>query len=158
MRSAKTTGPEQTAVDPPSESLLVYGAVGTWLGILFVKSEVASWFRIQEMVRFQAFPMYGVIGGAVLVAALSVWLMRRRRTRTVRGEAISWPDESFTRPRVRHVLGGTVFGLGWGLLGACPGPIFALVGTGATVMLVGLLGAVAGAWTYGLLKARLPHG
>ena len=145
------------ATTPASEPLWVYLFLGIWLGTLFIKSEVASWFRIQEMFRFDAFHMYGVIGSAVAVAALSVALMKRRRSRTVRGEAIEWPDAELGRLRPNHLLGGVAFGLGWGLLGACPGPIFALIGTGALVVAVGLVGALAGAWTYGLLKSRLPH-
>jgi uncharacterized membrane protein YedE/YeeE len=152
------TEPAPTAPAPPSEErLVVYGLVGMWLGLIFVKSEVASWFRIQEMFRFQAFHMYGVIGTAVVAGAIGVWILKRSGARTVRGDPIAWPGPDFRTPRRRHLLGGTVFGLGWGLLGACPGPIFALIGTGASVMIVGLLGAMAGAWTYGLLKPRLPH-
>ena len=141
----------------PRDSLWVYGLLGVCLGVIFVKSEVASWFRIQEMFRFQAFHMYGIIGCAVAVAALGVWLLKRRGSRTVRGEAIAWPGTDFTTPRPNHILGGTAFGLGWGLLGACPGPIYALIGSGATVLVVGLAAAVAGAWTYGALRGRLPH-
>jgi uncharacterized membrane protein YedE/YeeE len=124
---------------------------------LFIKSEAASWFRIQEMFRFQSFHMYGIIGSAVTVGAVSVWLMRRFGVRNARGERIVWPAAEEGRPRVNNVLGGLFFGLGWGLLGACPGPIFALIGTGVPVVGVGLLGAVGGAWVYGLLKPRLPH-
>lgn len=139
-------------------SLVVYFLLGLFLGVLFIKSEISSWFRIQEMFRFQAFHMYGVIGSAVAVGAASVLLMRRRRVRASSGEPVDFSGGVPDRPGREHVLGGTAFGLGWGLLGACPGPIYALVGTGATVMVVGLLGAVAGAWTYGLLRPRLPHG
>lgn len=140
------------------ESLLIYLALGVWLGFIFIRSEVASWFRIQEMFRFQAFHMYGVIGSAILVAAVSTALMKRRGTRTIRGDEIVFPGRTQARPHAQHILGGTAFGLGWGLLGACPGPIYALLGAGVPVMAVGLLGAVAGAWTYGFLKPRLPHG
>lgn len=132
--------------------------VGILFGFVLIKSEAASWYRIQEMFRFQAFHMYGIIGAAVVVAAVSVAVMKRTRARTARGEAIEFVDAEATRPRVQHLLGGTAFGLGWGLLGACPGPIFALIGAGVSVMVVGLLGATAGAWVYGLLRPRLPHG
>jgi uncharacterized membrane protein YedE/YeeE len=138
--------------------LLVYFLLGAYLGFVFVRSEVASWFRIQEMFRFQAFHMYGIIGTAVLVAMVSVAIMRRTGARSFSGEVITFGDPDGGRPRVQHVLGGTAFGLGWGLLGACPGPIYALIGTGLSVMTVGLLSALAGAWVYGLLKPRLPHG
>jgi len=148
-------GPEETASS--RESLVVYLLLGTFLGILFIKSEVASWFRIQEMFHFRAIHMYGVIGSAIGVGAISLVLMKRFGVRTIRGDEIQYPDASERRPSARHALGGICFGLGWGLLGACPGPIFALVGTGAPVMLVGLLGAVAGAWFYGLMRPGLPH-
>lgn len=140
-----------------SESLIVYFLVGAYLGVIFIKSEVASWFRIQEMFLFESFHMYGVIGGAVGVGMLSVLLMKRAGARTVRGEAISFPTGDDTRPRKHHVFGGIAFGLGWGLIGACPGPLFALIGSGLPIMMVGLLAATAGAWSYGLLRPRLPH-
>jgi len=140
-----------------SESLVVYALVGVYLGVIFIKSEVASWFRIQEMFRFDAFHMYGVIGTAVAVGVVSVMLMKRSGTRTVRGEPIRFPAGEETRPRKQHVFGGLAFGIGWGLLGACPGPIFALIGSGLPVMIVGLVAATAGAWTYGALRPRLPH-
>ena len=145
------------AVEERREPLVVYLLLGTFLGIVFIKSEVASWFRIQEMFRFGAVHMYGVIGGAVLVGAVSLALMKRFGVRTVRGEEIRYPGGAETRPRPNHILGGTCFGLGWGLVGACPGPLFALVGSGVGVMAVGLLGALAGAWCYGLMKPGLPH-
>ncbi|MGD2044767.1 MAG: YeeE/YedE thiosulfate transporter family protein [Gemmatimonadota bacterium] len=138
-------------------SLIPYFLVGCYLGIVFIKSEVASWFRIQEMFRFQAIHMYGVIGGAVLVAALGTWLLKRTRARTVFGEEIAFPEPSEGRPSTQHILGGVCFGLGWGLTGACPGPIYALIGSGLPIMLVALVGALAGAWVYGLLRPRLPH-
>jgi uncharacterized protein len=140
-----------------SESLVVYFLLGIYLGVIFIKSEVASWFRIQEMFLFDAFHMYGVIGAAVAIAALSVFLMKRTGMRTVRGDRIEFPAGEETRPAKSHVYGGLAFGLGWGLIGACPGPMFALIGSGIPVMLVGLLAALAGAWTYGLLRPRLPH-
>ena len=136
----------------------MYLGLGTYLGLIFIKSEVASWFRIQEMFRFQSIHMYGVIGGAVLVGAIGLALMRRLAVRTVRGEPIEFPDASRQSPKIHHVLGGVSFGLGWGLLGACPGPIFALIGAGLSVMAAALVAALLGAWTYGLLRPRLPHG
>lgn len=141
----------------PSESLFVYFLLGTFLGVIFIKSEVASWFRIQEMFHFHAVHMYGVIGCAVGVGALSVFLMKRFGVRTIRGEEIVFPSGEELRPRRHHAFGGVAFGLGWGFIGACPGPLFALVGSGISVMVVGLLSAVAGAWTYGYLRPRLPH-
>lgn len=146
---------------PPTEArrdpLLVYFAVGIALGTIFIKSEVVSWFRIQEMFRFQAFHMYGVLGSAVAVGAVSVALMKRFGVRAAGGHPIRFPSPEETRPRPHHLLGGITFGLGWAMIGACPGPIYALIGSGLPIMLVGLLAALAGAWTYGLLRPGLPH-
>lgn len=139
------------------ESLAVYFLLGIILGTLFIKSEVASWFRIQEMFAFQSVHMYGVIGGAVTVGAIGLALMKRFGVRTARGEEIRYPGGDEVRPRPHHILGGITFGLGWGLVGACPGPLFALVGSGIPAMLLALLGAVAGAWAYGFLRPGLPH-
>lgn len=145
------------AGNAPAGSLAVYPGLGMLLGIIFVKSEVASWFRIQEMFRFQSIHMYGVIGGAVLVGAVGVALLKRTGAKTIRGEPIQFPDSAERRPGVRHLAGGTCFGLGWGLLGACPGPIYALLGSGIGVMVVALASAVAGAWVYGMFRPHLPH-
>ncbi len=138
-------------------TLAFYFVLGLFLGVIFIKSEVASWFRIQEMFRFQAFHMYGVIGSAVAVGAIGVALLRRFGSRTANGEPIAFPSPQERRPSPAHVVGGTAFGVGWGLLGACPGPIYALIGTGWPVMLVGLGAALAGAWVYGLMRPSLPH-
>ena len=134
----------------------VYLVLGALFGVLLIKSEVISWFRIQEMFRFQAFHMYGVIGSAVVVAAVSLQVIKRMGTRSLDGEPI------VVQPKVmgagtRYWLGGTIFGLGWGLIGACPGPLFALVGSGVSVMLVPLVAAIVGTWCYGALRSRLPH-
>lgn len=138
-------------------ALLGYVAIGAYLGGLFLLSEVASWYRIQEMFRFDSFHMYGVIGSALAVAALSLAAIRRLGVTTVHGEPIVVEDKAWTRPGTRYWLGGTLFGLGWGLLGACPGPIFALIGNGVGVMVVGLAAALAGTWAYAALHSRLPH-
>jgi uncharacterized membrane protein YedE/YeeE len=135
---------------------LLYLGMGTIFGIILVKSEVVSWFRIQEMFRFQAFHMYGIIGSAIVVAGASIALLRRANATTIRGEPITISDKPFNRG-TNQILGGIAFGVGWGLLGACPGPIYALIGAGVTPVLVGLLSAVVGAWTYGQLKPYLPH-
>ncbi len=137
--------------------LMLYVAAGVLLGIVFVKSEVLSWYRIQEMFRFQSAHMYLVIASALGVAALSVPVLRWLGVRTIDGDAIVIPDKEMTALGTRYWLGGTIFGLGWGLLGACPGPIFALIGVGLTSMSVALLSAVAGTWLYGALQSRLPH-
>jgi uncharacterized membrane protein YedE/YeeE len=141
-------------------AMLAYFAAGVLLGVLFVQSEVASWFRIQEMFRFQSWHMYGIIGSAVVVAALSLWVIRRFKVRTLHGEPIEITPKAWGsgRPRgARYWMGGSVFGLGWALIGACPGPMFALVGSGLGVMAAGLLAAMAGTWTYGLVQRYLPH-
>lgn len=136
---------------------LLYVSVGVLLGIVFVKSEVLSWYRIQEMFRFQSAHMYLVIASALAVATLSTHLLRWRGIRTLGGEAIAIHPKEMTPRGARYWLGGTVFGLGWGLLGACPGPIFALIGAGVTSMSVALLSALAGTWLYGAVQSRLPH-
>ena len=138
------------------EGLLVYFVLGILFGIVLTKSEVISWFRIQEMFRFQSFHMYGVIGAAVAVAALSVAVIKKRGLKTVRGEAIVIPPKAWGRG-YRYPVGGAIFGMGWALLGACPGPLFALIGNGVTVIFVALLSALAGTWVYGYLRPRLPH-
>lgn len=131
-----------------------YLITGTVFGILLTKSEVISWFRIQEMFRFQSFHMYGVIGSAVAVGMLSVWLIKKFRIRTIHGEPIVLYPKKFNKG---NVYGGLLFGFGWALTGACPGPLFAQIGTGAWVVVITLLSAVAGTWVYGFLQPRLPH-
>ena len=141
-------------------SLLVYGLLGASFGFVLVKAQVVSWFRIQEMFRFDSFHMYGIIGSAVAVAALSLWLIRRLGLRTLHGEPIrlspkAWGDHRI--PGARYWMGGTLFGFGWALLGACPGPIAALFGGGITVMAVAFFAAMGGTWAYALVRHRLPH-
>lgn len=141
---------------PKKEYLLIYLVLGMLFGILFTKSEVISWFRIQEMFRFQSFHLYGIIGSAVAVAALSVQFIKRFNIKTFRGEPITIAPKQWGKG-YRYWIGGTIFGLGWALLGACPGPIFALIGSGVTVSLVALLSALVGTWLYGYLRPYLPH-
>ena len=136
--------------------VLIYLAMGIFFGVVLIKSEVVSWFRIQEMFRFQSFHMYGIIGSAVAVAAVSIQILKRTRAKTIRGEAIRIKDKPMNKG-INQIVGGTIFGLGWGLLGACPGPIYALLGAGITPILVGLFAALTGAFAYGQLKPRLPH-
>ncbi|PSL18773.1 hypothetical protein CLV60_1292 [Dyadobacter jiangsuensis] len=131
-----------------------YLLVGVLFGIVFVKAEVISWFRIQEMFRIQSFHMYGIIGSAVLIGALSVWLIKTFKIKTIHGEEITFSDKKFNRGQI---YGGLTFGLGWGLTGACPGPLFAQIGVGATVVIVTLLSAIAGTWVYGRFREQLPH-
>jgi len=134
--------------------LLVYLALGILFGIFLVKSEVISWFRIQEMFRLQSFHMYGVIGSAVITGAISVWLIKKYNIRSASGEKIVLVNKQFHKG---NVYGGLLFGSGWALTGACPGPLFAQIGNGATVVIITLLSAIAGTWVYGKLRDRLPH-
>ena len=136
--------------------LIGYLVLGVWFGIVLTKSQVVSWFRIQEMFRFQSFYMFGVLGSAVLVAGLSIELIRRFQVKTLDGDPIVIPPKVLGRG-YRYVLGGIVFGIGWAFTGACPGPLFALVGAGASVILVSVVAALGGTWLYGLLRPRLPH-
>ena len=131
-----------------------YLIVGVLFGIVFVKSEVVSWFRIQEMFRLQSFHMYGIIGSAVVVGMISVWLIKKFNIKTIYGEKIEFHNKTFNKGQI---YGGLIFGLGWAITGACPGPLFAQIGTGATVIVVTLLSAIAGTWVYGLLRDKLPH-
>jgi uncharacterized membrane protein YedE/YeeE len=131
-----------------------YLVVGLLFGIVFVKSEVVSWFRIQEMFRLQTFHMYGIIGSAVIVGMISIWLIKKFNIKTIYGETIEFHSKTFNKGQV---YGGLLFGLGWAITGACPGPLFAQIGTGATVIVVTLLSAIAGTWTYGLWRDKLPH-
>jgi uncharacterized membrane protein YedE/YeeE len=141
-------------------ALLGYVLLGIYLGVVFVQSEVVSWFRIQEMFRFQSFHMYGVIGTAVAVAAISVRIIERLGLTTVHGEPIVIARRELSRspiPGARYWIGGTLFGMGWALTGACPGPLFALAGAGTTVFLVAVVFAMLGTWAYAALRDRLPH-
>ena len=133
---------------------LKYLVVGIIFGIVFVKAEIISWFRIQEMFRFQSFHMYGVIGSAVAVGALSVWLIKRFQVKTIAGEEIKFNIKAFNKG---NIYGSLLFGFGWAITGACPGPLFAQIGAGTSVVLITLLSAVAGTWVYGLIRERLPH-
>ena len=133
---------------------LKYLVVGIFFGIVFVKAEVISWFRIQEMFRLQSFHMYGIIGSAVITAMISVWLIKKFKVKTIYGEEIIFKTKKFNKGQI---YGGLLFGFGWAITGACPGPLFAQIGTGATVIIVTLLSAVAGTWVYGLIREKLPH-
>ena len=147
---------EAPAAGGGTRGLVAYLLLGAYFGIVITKAQVVSWFRIQEMFRFQSFHMYGIIGTAVLVAAIAVRLIRRYGGRTLGGEPIHIPRKEL-KTGVRYGAGGTLFGLGWALTGACPGPLLALVGSGVTVMIVAVCAALAGTWTYGYLRPRLPH-
>ena len=133
---------------------LKYLLVGILFGIILIKAEVISWFRIQEMFRFQSFHMYGVIGSAVVVGAISVWIIRKFNIKTIYGEPIVIHPKEFNKG---NIYGGLLFGFGWAITGACPGPLYALVGSGAWVMGVALLSALAGTFVYGVIRNKLPH-
>ena len=140
----------------PSRIVLRSLVLGLVFGFVLVRSEVVSWYRIQEMFRFQSFHMYGIIGSAVLVGMVSLWLIRRAVADS-NGELLEIPPKLTGGWNTRYWAGGAIFGLGWGILGACPGPIYALIGSGQTVFLVALASALWGTWLYGALRDRLPH-
>ncbi len=131
-----------------------YLLAGVYFGIILIKGQVADWFRIQEMFRLQQFHMFGIIGSAILTAMVSVWLLRRTRARSTLGTPVSIGDKERHRGQA---LGGFIFGLGWAATGACPGPLFAQIGSGASFMLLALGSALLGTWLYGLVKPKLPH-
>ena len=136
--------------------MIAYFLIGGVFGVLMMEAEVLSWFRIQEMFRFDAFHMYGIMGSAVAVAGVSLFVIRRLGLRGADGEPLALAPKVVGSGR-RYILGGAIFGLGWGLTGACPGPLVALVGGGVPVMAAALVSALAGTWVYGLLRPRLPH-
>lgn len=133
---------------------LKYLLIGVIFGIIFVKAEVISWFRIQEMFRLQSFHMYGIIGSAILVGMISIWAIKKLNVKTIYGEEIILHKKEFNKGQI---YGGLIFGLGWALTGACPGPLFAQIGTGSLVISVTLLSAIAGTWVYGYFRDKLPH-
>ena len=129
--------------------------VGILFGIVLVKSEAVSWYRIYEMFRFESFHMYGIIGSAVILGVVSLALIKKFKVKDTAGQHINLPqkDRGFTR----YFVGGSIFGLGWALAGACPGPMYVLFGTGVWTILVVIAAAVAGTFAYGMLKSKLPH-
>ena len=132
-----------------------YIFVGIIFGITLTKAEIISWYRIYEMFRFQSFHMYGVIGTAVLIGIVVMQLVRRKKLKTVDGTPIMIDEKHMSIPR--YLIGGTLFGFGWALTGACPGPLFILLGNGVSVILVAIASALLGTYTYGILRSRLPH-
>ena len=129
--------------------------VGIFFGIVLVKSEAVSWYRIYEMFRFESFHMYGIIGSAVFLGVVSLALIKKFKVKDTSGQVIDLPakDKSFTR----YFIGGSIFGLGWALAGACPGPMYVLFGTGVWTILVVIAAAVAGTFFYGMVRDKLPH-
>lgn len=134
---------------------LAYIFIGTFLGIVLYKSEAASWFRIYEMFQFDSFHMYGIIGSALAVGVVLVFWIKKSKVKSFSGAPISIPDKE--KSFARYIVGGTLFGLGWALAGACPGPIYILVGAGYWPIIIVLIGAILGAFTYGVLRNKLPH-
>ncbi|WP_346883431.1 DUF6691 family protein [uncultured Algibacter sp.] len=129
--------------------------VGVFFGIVLVKSEAVSWYRIYEMFRFQSFHMYGIIGTAVISGILFLQISKKGKLKSIKGADIYVPkkENGFTR----YIIGGIIFGLGWALLGACPGPMYILLGTGIWTMLIAIAAAMLGTLIYGVLKTKLPH-
>ena len=134
---------------------LLYLLVGIFFGIVLFKSEAASWFRIYEMFRFDSFHMYGIMGSALVVGMLFVVWAKRTKAKSFFGEPLRIEDKE--RSFTRYAIGGILFGLGWALAGACPGPIYILIGAGYWPIFIVLFGAIVGALVYGVLRPRLPH-
>ena len=129
--------------------------VGIFFGIILVKSEAVSWYRIYEMFRFESFHMYGIIGTAVGTGIILLLISKQFRVKNIEGSMMNVPAKE--KGLIRYILGGTLFGLGWALSGACPGPMYILVGTGVFAMLIVILAAIFGTYVYGVLKDKLPH-
>lgn len=137
-------------------NIIKYLTAGIFFGFVLVKSEVISWFRIQEMFRFDAFHMYGVIGSALVVAMVSVFLIKKFGLKDSDNETITIQPKDPSQV-TRYLAGGSLFGLGWALTGACPGPLFTLAGAGYEIILVPIAGAIVGTWTYGVMRSKLKH-
>ena len=154
LRATDTLCLNESHLSHPWWYNLKYALAGILFGALFVKAEIISWFRIQEMFRLQSFHMYGVIGSAIAVGMVSIFLIKRFNIKTIHGEVVEFHPKKFNKGQV---IGGLIFGLGWALTGACPGPLFAQIGTGATAVVLTLLSAIAGTWVYGYFREKLPH-
>ena len=129
--------------------------IGILFGIIMTKSEVISWFRIQEMFHFQSFNMYGIIGSAIITGLILVKTIKRNKLKTIYCDSIKFNDKKLSIPR--YLFGGIIFGLGWALTGACPGPMFIMIGHGYAVFLIVILSALLGTYAYGLIQHKLPH-
>lgn len=154
VRSLDTISNNESFLQYPWWYNIKYFITGILFGIILVKSEVISWFRIQEMFRLQSFHMYGVIGSAVVTGIISILIIKKFNIKTIYGEEIKLYPKRLNKGQV---YGGLIFGFGWALTGACPGPLFALIGTGALVIIISLLSAITGTWVYGILREKLPH-
>lgn len=154
VRSLDAMCINEEEVKTPGWHNLKYLIFGILFGIILIKSEVVSWFRIQEMFRLQSFHMFGVIGSAVVVGAISVFLIKKFNIKTINGETIILPNKTFNKGQI---YGGLLFGFGWAMTGACPGPLFAQLGYGAAAISVTILMAIVGTWVYGKFREKLPH-
>lgn len=134
---------------------LSYLSIGTLFGIIMTKSQAISWFRIYEMFLFDSFHMYGIIGSAVTLGVILVALLKKYEVKSTEGTPVTFSPKKMSIPR--YLLGGIIFGLGWAMAGACPGPIYTLIGNGYTVIFVVLASALLGTLSYGLLRKKLPH-
>lgn len=134
---------------------LIYLILGIFFGIAMFKSGASSWFRIYEMFQFDSFHMYGIIGSALVIAVAAVQIIKRKNIKDVTGNPIVFQDKK--KGFVRYMVGGTIFGLGWALGGACPGPMFVLLGAGFFPIAIAIIGALLGTWIYGLIQNKLPH-
>lgn len=134
---------------------LAYLVVGILFGIGMFKSGAASWFRIYEMFQFDSFHMYGIMGTALTLAVMATLIIKKKKMKDFSGNPILFHPKEKSIPR--YLIGGTCFGLGWALGGACPGPMFALLGAGFYPIIIAVIGALAGTWFYGLIKKWLPH-
>lgn len=146
--------PNSQETEETGLALLKYLVIGVLFGIVFVKAEIISWFRIQEMFRFDSFHMYGVIGAAIVTGIISIQLIKRLKIKSIAGEEINIPKKEFGKGKI---IGGFIFGLGWAITGACPGPLFAQIGSGFTVIIITMLSAIAGTWVYGKFSDKLPN-
>lgn len=131
-----------------------YLLVGIFFGILLVKGEIISWFRTQEMFRFQSFHMYGVISSAIAVGLISVYLIKKFNIKTLSGEPIAIVTKEYNKG---IIIGSLIFGIGWAITGACPGPLYAQIGSNYLSVIITLISAIFGTWIYGLMKEKLPH-
>lgn len=134
---------------------IIYLAIGVFFGITLYKSEAASWYRIYEMFQFQSFKMYGIIGTAVVLGLMTIQVVKRSKLKTFYGVPIVINDKH--KSLWRYLFGGIIFGLGWALAGACPGPMFVLVGAGFYNLLIVIIAAMFGTYVYGRIKDKLPH-
>ncbi len=139
----------------PLRKYVLFFVVGIFFGVVLTKSEVISWYRIYEMFHFDSFHLYGVIGSAVLIGIIGTAIIKRGKLKATNGYPITFVPKS--RNVARYLIGGTIFGLGWALVGACPGPIYTLIGYGYSVIVIVLLSAIAGTWVYGLVRQWLPR-